>query len=64
VVQNLIHGVHEIALFKILSYVINLDLNSFNSRFNYMMRPFVLDAIFGFRDPNYYKEISLGIINS
>jgi hypothetical protein len=23
-----------------------------------------LDAIFGFRDPNYYKEISLGITNS
>jgi hypothetical protein len=26
--------------------------------------PFYLDAIFGFRHPNYYKEISLGIINS
>jgi len=44
----------------------NFDLNIFNSRFNYMMNfeDLFLDAIFGFRDPNYYKEISLGITNS
>ncbi len=44
----------------------NFDLNIFNSGFNYMINfgdPF-LDAIFGFRDPNYYKEINLGITNS
>jgi hypothetical protein len=44
----------------------NFDLNIFHLGFNYMMNfedPF-LDAIFGFGDPNYYKEISLGIINS
>ncbi len=43
------------------------DFNTFNSGFNYMMSfedLFFLDAIFGFRDPNYYKEISLGITNS
>ncbi len=45
----------------------NFDLNSFNSGFDYMMSfedPFFFDTIFGFRNPNYYKEISLGITNS
>jgi len=45
----------------------NFDLNTFNSGFNYIMsfqNPFFWDAIFGFRHPNYYKEISLGITNS
>ncbi len=44
----------------------NFDLNIFNSGFNYMMNfeDLFLDAIFGFRDRNYYKEISLGITNS
>ncbi len=44
----------------------NFDLNIFNSGFNYMINfeNLFLDAIFGFRDPNYYKEISLGITNS
>jgi len=45
----------------------NFDLNTFNSGFDYIMSfqdPFFWDAIFGLKHPNYYKEISLRIINS